>query len=527
MLIPFVEGIFLQTGGRTCPGETELRPRSTKTTCFILFLFFLFCPPVSAQFNLLYQKDGEAAGDGFGWSVASAGDVDGDGTDDFQIGAPGVQYKTGSAYLYSGATGSLLYQKNGEGHDFSFGFSLAGTADVSGDARPELIIGSPDVNIGARQYAGRVYVYSGASTSQFPLYQKSGTAGGGRFGHSVAEIGDVSGDGKPDFIVGAFGYQFYGYDDYPSPKNVLGSAYVYSGANGSLLLQRDGSADGDGLGYSVAGAGDVNRDGVPDYIIGAPLASPSGNLDAGSVYVYSGAIAKVLLFKKDGAYAGAQFGFSVAGAGDVDGDGWADFIVGAPFSSQVGSAYVYSGLRGSLLYQMNGDSSNDFFGFSATGAGDVDGDGKTDFLIGAPNASRNGKQNNGSVYLYSGATGALLFQKDGAASYDHFGLSVAGAGDVNGDGKQDIIIGAPHASPNGLYTAGSVYIYGPTCAAKGDMNVDSDLTAADVMLMLNCVFFRTGSCALCFADINCDGALAPADLVLELFSVFAALSFPC
>jgi hypothetical protein len=222
----------------------------------------------------------------------------------------------------------------------------------------------------------------------------------------------------------------------------------------------------------------------------------------------------------------------VAGAGDVNGDGKADFIVGAAGVDSagffdVGSVYVYSGATGTLLFQKNGAAAYDNFGHSVAGAGDVDGNGRSDFIIGAPSNNSAFADEAGSAYVYSGATGALLFQKNGAAG-DLLGNSVAGGGDVNGDGRADFIVGAFFADPGGLVDAGSAFIYSLPCAAtKGDMNGDSTFTATDVMLMLDCVFLGTGLCGPCFADVNCDGVLTSADIVLELNKVFLDTPFPC
>ena len=134
----------------------------------------------------------------------------------------------------------------------------------------------------------------------------------------------------------------------------------------------------------------------------------------------------------------------------------------------------------------------------------------------------------GSAYLYSGATGSLLFQKDGAAAGDFLGFSVAGAGDVDGDGRADFIVGASQADPGGLTDAGSAFVYSFPCNAFwGDMNGDGGLAPADVVLMLNCVFLTQGNCRLCFADVTCDGNLSPADVVKLLNMVYLGEPVGC
>ena len=429
-----------------------------------------------ADGSLLHQKDGAAAGDIFGVSVSTAWDVNGDGKADFIVGANGADpppfgiFNAGSAYVYSGADGSLLHRTNGEGVGYHFGGSVSAgkikpgpVDDVNGDGIADFTVGASWASPGGREQAGSAYVYSGADGSL--LYQKDGAATGDFFGGSVSIVGDVNEDGRADFIVGA---------DFASPggKDLAGSAYVYSGADGSLLYQKDGAATGDQLGTSVSIVGDVNRDGQADFIVGGVRA-----FGTGSASVYSGADGSVL-YRKDGTATGDAFGSFVSGAGNVNRDGKADFIVGANSASPggkefAGSVYVYSGADGSLLYQKDGAAADDQFGVSVSGAGDVNGDGKADFIVGAIFASPGGKRFAGSAYVYSGADGSLLYQKDGAATGDGLGGAVSGAGDVNRDGKADFIVGAEGADPGGKAGAGSAYVYSGAKAGAGSAYVYS------------------------------------------------------
>jgi len=406
---------------------------------------------------LLHQRDGAADDDRLGISVAGAGDVNGDGYEDFIVGAPladpGGLSNAGSAYVYSGLNGLLLHQKDGPAANDQLGISVAGAGDVNGDGKDDFIIGAPFADPGGLSNAGSAHVYSGLDGGL--LYQKDGAAAGDNLGYSVAGAGDVNGDGKDDFIIGAYLADL-------SLVSDAGSAYIYSGLDGGLLYTKNGAAFFENLGSSVAGAGDVNGDGKDDFIIGASGAAPDGRIDAGSAYVYSG-LNGSLLYQKNGAVAGDLLGWSVAGAGDVNGDGKDDFIIGALYADPggrtgAGSAYVYSGLNGGLLYQKDGAADYHGLGNSVAGTGDVNGDGYSDFIVGAPYADPGGRIAAGSAYVYSGLDGTLLHQKDGATDYDFLGSSVAGAGDVNGDGKDDLIVGAPYANPGGRIDAGSAYV---------------------------------------------------------------------
>ncbi len=482
----------------------------------LTFFFTLSVTPAFGEFVLLHQKNGAAPFGFLGRAVAGAGDVDGDGRADFIVGASQELTAAGSAFVYSGATGVLLFQKAGPDSLGYFGFSVASAGDVNGDGRADFIIGAPYSDVGGIENSGSAFVYSGADGAL--LYQKNGLGFGDELGLSVAGTGDVNGDGRSDFIIGARLAD-------PGGVSNAGAAYLYSGATGALLYQKNG-AFFDNLGFSVSGAGDVDGDGKPDFLVGALHA----NSQNGAAYLYSGATG-ALLYQKDGS-GSEKFGCSVAGVGDVDGDGKPDFIIDALYAqpgglASAGSAYLYSGACGALLYWKNGAAQGDNLGASAAGAGDVNGDGRADFIVGARQADPGGRSDAGSAYVYSGTDGALIFQKDGTASGDRLGISVAGAGDLNGNGRADFIIGAITADPGGIISAGSALAYSICSAAKGDMDGSGGLPdATDVVLMLNCVFLGTASCDACFSDVDCSGGLPDAtDVVQLLNAVFLGTPF--
>ncbi|HQQ62074.1 MAG TPA: FG-GAP-like repeat-containing protein [Pseudomonadales bacterium] len=262
------------------------------------------------------------------------------------------------------------------------------------------------------------------------------------FGSAMDNAGDINQDGVDDLIVGAYADSTHG--------TSAGAAYVLSGANGSTLFTFYGDNALDWLGRSVAGAGDVNGDGYPDLVVGAYGDDNTGD-GAGSARVLSGANGAVL-YTFNGQAAGDGFGIAVSGAGDVNGDGKADILVGAfqndSTGNNAGAAYVYSGANGSLLYTFNGDSAGDNFGLAVSGIGDVNGDGHDDVAVGAPYDDNNGSLS-GSVRVFSGSDGSILYTLDGDQAGDLLGSSISKAGDVDGDGRPDIIAGAYLADPNG------------------------------------------------------------------------------
>ena len=416
-------------------------------------------------------------GEGLGAAVAHAGDVDGDGHGDVIAAAPNASPAgpaSGLVRVYSGADGSILRTFTGAAAGDELGRSAAAAGDVNGDGFADVILGAPFSDAGGPD-SGTAYVRSGLDGSV--LHVIAGTEANGQLGYSVAGCGDLNGDGRADFIVG---------ERWASPNGTKsGRARVYSGQNGAVLFTFDGAASDDALGTSVSGAGDVNGDGVPDVVVGAPFADSNG-VDAGRVRVHSGSNGAVL-FTFDGGSANAWLGLSVAGAGDVNGDGRADVIAGAPNDGGVGRATAWSGSSGSIIFTTTGAAAGDSMGISVAGGGDVNGDGFADVLIGGSGADGVGADS-GTARLFLGPAGGYLGAINGAAPGDLLGSAVAVAGDLGGDGFADLIVGIPSADVDGA-DAGQVRVYrlplasgsviGAGCAATSPIPV---LTSASPVL---------------------------------------------
>ncbi len=399
------------------------------------------CHPTSTiTHEAMFTFHGELADDLFGLSVSGAGDVNGDGHADLIVGAGGGSTRAdrgGSARVYSGADGSTLHTFYGDSKGDGFGSSVGGTSDMNGDGFADLIVGAFAANLDGTP-TGSARVLSGADGTV--LFTAYGDQAPDMFGYSVSGAGDVNNDGRADVIIGA-----------PQIRGSNGGGYarVLSGADGLTLYTFQGDSSYDQLGGTVSGAGDVNADGFADLIVGAPNDIQEGS-HYGSARVLSGLDGSVLhTFYSD--IKGAGFAISVSGAGDVNADGRDDVIVGEGLNNHngtaSGSARVYSGADGSTLYRFYGEYKAETFGWSVSGAGDVNGDGFADVVIGARFANEDGVFA-GCARVFSGANGSVLYTFYGDRERDHFGISVSGAGDVNGDGLADLIIGATRSGTN-------------------------------------------------------------------------------
>lgn len=397
----------------------------------------------------------------------------------------------------------VLHVLEGEAPGDRFGWIGRNAGDTDGDGVDDLLISAPFKALGGPA-AGRLYVYSGRTGEL--RFQVDGQPGH-QLGIGIERAGDVNGDEVPDQLAGAAGA--YG----------TGAAFVYSGADGELLLELRGEGQGDQFGRKVAGAGDQDGDGVDDVIVGAPNHDAAGP-DAGRAYVFSGRTGEPLIVL-DGSGAGHNFGRSVdafaegglrllivgapnegpgnrgrvhvyrvedgaareaftidgrpcdvnlglmfvSAVGDVNGDGTVDVYAsdwnsnanGVPASGRV---YVHSGADGALLHVLAGERAGDGFGIGTAEAGDADGDGCDDLLVGAWQSDA-GAPGGGRCYLYSGRTGALLQTYTCSTPGETFGFDTTTLGDVDGDGGPDFLITAADSFARGVQSGRSFVVRGP------------------------------------------------------------------
>ncbi|HKB15294.1 MAG TPA: hypothetical protein VKF62_04480, partial [Planctomycetota bacterium] len=307
----------------------------------------------------------------------------------------------------------------------------AGMGDVDGDGIPDLLVGIPGADPGGLTNAGELALLSVVGGAI--VWTSPGSAANERLGRTVAALGDVDGDGIDDVAAQSL--------PTPPPAGALGSVRVFSGANGGILFVIPASAPSTTFGYALAGPGDVDGDGAADLLVGDSGASPGGVSAAGEARLYSG-LTGTLLFAVAGTASGDLLGTAVAGAEDLDGDGVPDFVVGAPrnpWTSPVpGYVSAISGASGGVLFTVSGMSPLDGFGGAVGSVGDVDGDGVSDLVVGT--AGANGALS--YVQVVSGANGALRMHQSGTFMQD-FARRVAGTGDLTGDGIPDLAVSAP------------------------------------------------------------------------------------
>ncbi|MEL6614949.1 MAG: FG-GAP-like repeat-containing protein, partial [Bacteroidota bacterium] len=409
--------------------------------------------------------------DRFGGATAGAGDVNGDGYDDLIVGASGAgPSDLGQAYIYFGGPGSdavpdvtMTGQALTLSDNESFGASVAGAGDLNGDGYADWIVGDPGydrvvLGPGNLVDTGAAFVYFGGPLPDgAPDLVVVGASAGDALGADVAGVGDVNADGWPDLLVGAIGANGGATDS--------GQAYVYFGGpdmDATIDLTLTGVDTGNEFGAAVSGAGDVNADGVADLLVGARRA---GVANTGAVSLFLGgaspdAVPDLVL---SGGSGGAFFGTSVSGAGDVNGDGFDDFVVGAP-EIVANEVYVFFGglvLDATADLTFGGQDTFDDFGASVAGAGDLNGDGYADILVGAPVNGAAGP-NAGRAYVFFGGPSAdalpdIVLSPEADSGF--FGGSVAGAGDLDGDGLPDVAVGAAFFNTANGSDTGAVFVY--------------------------------------------------------------------
>jgi hypothetical protein len=385
--------------------------------------------------------------------------VNDDGFSDVIVGAHnynGGQTSEGRAYVYHGSPSGLSTTADWfvevDKISAEFGWAVGTAGDVNGDGYSDVIIGARRYSNG-EMYEGGAFVYHGSATglSKTANWSAEGNQENVWFGFSVGTAGDVNDDGYSDVIVGV--------SNQVSAPECASKVHVYHGSETGLSASADWTevfAQASAcFGYSVATAGDVNKDGYSDVIIGAPYYDNEQE-DEGAAFVYYGSasgLSTTADWSTESDQASAYLGSSVGTAGDVNDDGYADVIIGAPWfdndQDDEGSVFVYhgsgTGLSTTANWSAESDQEGAKFGISVGTAGYVNDDNYSEVLIGADRYS-NGHKWEGRAYLYAGSATGLSTTADwfteGDQAYANYGFSLGTAGDVNGSGFSDVIVGA-------------------------------------------------------------------------------------
>jgi len=486
-----------------------------------------------------YQSD--EANANAGKSVAMAGDVNGDGYSDVVVGTPNSsntsKTSNGRAVVFHGGaygpqtTAGWTYGVDQA--DLMMGFSVSSAGDVNGDGYDDVVIGAPMYDEGASTNKGKVYAFYGSSTGIPTTASWSRSIDStkmDRFGFCVTSLGDLNADGYGDIAVGIPYFDVTTGGDEGRVYIFLGSSTGLPSTSGQLVLAGTDQLD-EHYGWSVSSAGENMLTGHAGVLVGAPGYDGVPNegttyYDNGRVYQYeglNGGVGNYVMWSAAYPQSWAEFGTSVACAGDVNGDGYDDVMIGAPgydgVYSDEGLVAIFLGGSGGLSpttvvgchKTIRGDQSYARFGYSVACAGDVNGNAYSDIIIGAPGYD-DGNTDEGCAFVYHGtasgitATGTpagAAWKCGGTQNSAELGTSVAGAGDVNGDGYSDVIVGAP-LYDDGQVNEGAAFLW---VGSSTGVNADVDGTNANTtwLSQSDVAGAKSGTSVAGKCDVNADG----------------------
>jgi hypothetical protein len=445
------------------------------------------------------QLESDQAAGSLGVSVSGAGDVNGDGYADVIVGAHNYdagQVDEGAAFVFLGGASGIAdgnpataaTQLESNQADARLGISVSGAGDVNGDGYADVIVGANFYDAGQFN-EGAAFVFLGSASGiadgnpATAAAQLESNEASAYMGVGVSGTGDVNGDGYADVIVGANLYDAGQFNE--------GAAFVFLGSASGIAdgnpataaAQLESNQAHAYMGVGVSGAGDVNRDGYADVIVGAPDYD-AGQTDEGAAFVFLGSASGIpdgnpttAATRLESDQMNARMGNSVSGAGDVNGDGYTDVIVGASYydAGQVdeGAAFVFLGSASGVADANPATAATQFesdwltarMGNSVSEAGDVNGDGYGDVIVGAPGYDA-GWAFEGAAFVFLGsasgiadgnpATAATQLESDQVEAW--LGFSVSGAGDINGDGYSDVIVGARYCDA-GQVDEGAAFVF--------------------------------------------------------------------
>jgi hypothetical protein len=443
----------------------KLSPRSHSElpVCLSVLIFLVGCGHQNASLSkplLVWTQTGAESGDHLGYKAAGVGDVTGDGYDDLLVGEPGYAKQRGKAFLYLGSADGLGKQPfwitEGEQAGDGFGSIVGALGDITGNGYTDFFVTAPDYNGKAGPRCGKVYVYKGGAKgpSKKPFWTMEGKTARELFGDCAASVGDVNGDGYPDLLAGAYGFDKF-----------RGKVYLFLGGPKGYSSKPDwtfeGEDPGDWMGYGIGPAGDIRGKGYDDVLLGSKYHSrPIQN--AGKVYLFYGSsngLGAQPDWTRDGETQDSRFGHHLSGAGDINGDGFMDVVIGAPgYDRSRGRAYVFYGSAQGLKEKpsiLDGKVTGESFGTDVSSAEYPNGDGCAGVLVGGPGYARIP----GSASLFLGSpNGTDTTPNDreiGELNGSNFGWVLGSVGDINGDGIPAWFVCCPEFESG----KGKIYVY--------------------------------------------------------------------
>lgn len=416
--------------------------------------------------------------------MSSAGDVNGDGYSDVLVGAPLYNNSLsngGRVFLFYGSATGLsttpAWTFDSNQASAQLGYAVSSAGDVNKDGYSDVIVGAPYYSNNNLTENGCVFAFYGSPTGlkTTPSWTACGGQSYGLFGWSISSAGDVNKDGYSDIIIGA-PYQNTGFG-----LTNAGRVFAYYGSATGLSATPNWTGSGiqfnAQFGDSVSTAGDVNKDGYSDIIVGAYLYSSNGLTNNGRAYVFYGSSSGIKTrgnWTADGVHNDAEFGYSVGTAGDVNGDGYSDIIIGAAYDSNTltweGRAFVYygsaTGPATTPSWTTYSGQAYALYGWSVGTAGDVNHDGYSDAIVTAPLYDYNAHGDEGRVFVYYGSATGLSASPnatlDSGVTGVEVGYSASAAGDVKKNGGSNVIVGAPFYDANGYTNEGRAFLYSGT-----------------------------------------------------------------
>ena len=423
--------------------------------------FPVMIDPAVLPISQAWTDSSDQANSNFAIAVAGAGDVNGDGFMDALIGADlydeSEALNVGKAFLYLGSPDGLrdtvAWSYTTGQTNSNFAYALAGLGDVNGDQLSDIAIGAYRHDSATVSNAGQVLVFYGNANglADQPSWFYEGTVRNGYLGKTVSEAGDVNGDGYQDLLVGAPGYG----ETESSEGQVLAFYGSASGLANTPSWQFEPNSAGMGLGNSLAGGRDINGDGFDDIAVGSPV----HETNKGYVAIFLGSdtgLANTSAWSVTGATAEDQLGYALAMA-DASGDEKAELYIGAPGKNALYELNGTDDLSESTAQQVT--TGPNFFGSAISRIGDMNQDRFEDIAVASV---RQDISSAGQVRFFYGSPEGIypsyVARKDGLGSDDLFGRSIAGLGDTNGDGYDDLLIGAPDFG-FGQVSTGFAYVY--------------------------------------------------------------------